>query len=399
MEGVLQGCISTSADLRRRLVSLLTCLITIKHQRICSLSYSLCRSNVLLELLFGEEIGRLGQPGSSRRCIKALILWSEFPQQCWSLLPASTRYTSPLRAVLFTPNSFLKLSTSTMQFTIKFAALAFLAQVAVIAAFPLEQGYDNDLEARGPTKRPSQQECEAACTLAGFQGQAWNQPVQQARPAVRPAPRIKVGKRGPTKRPTQQESQQARPAVRPAPRIKVGKRESEELEARGPTKRPTQQESQQARPAVRPAPRIKAGKRDTEDLEARGPTKRPTQQECEVACTLAGFQGQAWNQCVSQCVAGNYPTPPPSPQNRPVQQARPAVRPAPRVKVGKRDFEDLEARGPTKRPTQQECEAACTLAGFQGQAWNQPVQQAKPAVRPAPRVKVGKRETEGGDEE
>lgn len=50
-------------------------------------------------------------------------------------------------------------------------------------------------------------------------------------------------------------------------------------------------------------------------------------------------------------MAGNYPTPPPSPQNRPVQQARPAVRPAPRIKVGKRDSEDLEARGPTKRPT------------------------------------------------
>ncbi|KAF4604234.1 hypothetical protein EYR38_004656 [Pleurotus pulmonarius] len=87
--------------------------------------------------------------------------------------PTSSRYTSTLRAELFIPTFSLRLLTFTMQFTIKFAALAFLAQVAVIAAFPLyaagapreirqlltniyrEQGYDNDLEARGPTKRPT----------------------------------------------------------------------------------------------------------------------------------------------------------------------------------------------------------------------------------------------------
>ncbi|KAL4260618.1 hypothetical protein AB1N83_009811 [Pleurotus pulmonarius] len=284
-----------------------------------------------------------------------------------------------------------------MQFTFKFAALAFLAQVAVIAAFPLEQGYDNDIEARGPAKRPTQQECE--CVAGNYPTpppSPQNRPVQQARPAVRPAPRIKAGKRdfedlearGPTKRPTQQECE-----------VASGKRELENLEARGPTKRPTQQECecvagnyptpppspqnrpvQQARPAVRPAPRIKAGKRENEDLEARGPTKRPTQQECEVACTLAGFQGQAWNQ--------------------PAQQAKTAVRPAPRIKAGKREAEDLEARGPTKRPTQQECE--CVAGNYPTpppSPQNRPVQQVKPAVRPAPRIKAGKREVEDGDEE
>ncbi|KDQ33021.1 hypothetical protein PLEOSDRAFT_164700 [Pleurotus ostreatus PC15] len=109
--------------------------------------------------------------------------------------------------------------------------------------------------------------------------------------------------------------------------------------------RPAQPARPVGRPAGRPAPKVKAGKRDVDELEARGPTKRPTQQECEVACTLAGLQGAAWNQCVSQCMASNYPTPPPSPHNRPAQPARPAKpagRPAPKVKAGKREVEGAD---------------------------------------------------------
>ncbi|KAL4263247.1 hypothetical protein AB1N83_005332 [Pleurotus pulmonarius] len=250
-----------------------------------------------------------------------------------------------------------------MQFTFKFAVLAFLAQAAVIAAFPLEQGHDSDLEARGPTKRPTQQECEVACTLAGLQGAAWNQCVSQCMASNYPSPPP-----SPQNRPAQQVRPAGKPAARPAPKVKAGKRDVDELEARGPTKRPTQQEcevactlagfqgaawnqpAQQAKPAERPAPKgkapmIKAGKRDVDELEARGPTKRPTQQECEVACTLAGFQGAAWNQCVSQCMASNYPTPPPSPHNRPAQPARPAKpvgRPATKIKAGKREVEGTD---------------------------------------------------------
>jgi len=53
--------------------------------------------------------------------------------------------------------------------------------------------------------------------------------------------------------------------------------------------------------------------RDTQysELEA-----RHTQQECEVACSAVHAWGTpAWTACVQACVANNYPTPPPSPQN------------------------------------------------------------------------------------
>ncbi|KIY51718.1 hypothetical protein FISHEDRAFT_70453 [Fistulina hepatica ATCC 64428] len=44
---------------------------------------------------------------------------------------------------------------------------------------------------------------------------------------------------------------------------------------------------------------------------------RITQQECEVTCGLVHPHGSAaWNQCVRECMAGNYPTPPPSPHNK-----------------------------------------------------------------------------------
>ncbi|KAJ8522622.1 hypothetical protein ONZ45_g824 [Pleurotus djamor] len=341
-----------------------------------------------------------------------------------------------------------------MQLSVKFAFLAFLAHLAFVSASPTPNVENTgELEVRGPRGRPTQQECEVACTLSGFQGAQWQQCVRECMASNYPSPpptpqnrRKPKGKReiedletrGPRGRPTQQECEVActlsgftgaqwqqcvrecmasnYPSPPPTPQNRrkgKGKREDGELEARGPRGRPTQQECEVActlsgftgaqwqqcvrecmasnYPSPPPTPQNRRkgkGKRETEELVARGPRGRPTQQECEVACTLSGFQGAQWQQCVRECMASNYPSPPPTPQNR-------------RKSKGKRDLEDLEARGPRGRPTQQECEVACTLSGFQGAQWQQCVRECMASNYPSPpptpqnrRKSKGKRDLE-----
>ncbi|KAJ8522608.1 hypothetical protein ONZ45_g833 [Pleurotus djamor] len=280
-----------------------------------------------------------------------------------------------------------------MHFSMKFAVLATLAYVALVSASPTRNFEDTgDLEVRGPRGRPTQQECEVACTLSGFVGAQWQQCVRDCMATNYPSPP-----------PSPQNKKKAK-----------GKRESDELVTRGPRGRPTvsparpynslilnlsiqqQQECEVActlsgfvgaqwqqcvrdcmatnYPSPPPSPQNKKkakGKREAEELEARGPRGRPTQQECEVACTLSGFVGAQWQQCVRDCMATNYPSPPPSPQNK-------------KKSKGKRDTEELETRGPRGRPTQQECEVACTLSGFVGAQWQQCVRECMATNYPTP---------------
>ncbi|KAJ8522668.1 hypothetical protein ONZ45_g831 [Pleurotus djamor] len=324
-----------------------------------------------------------------------------------------------------------------MHFSMKFAVLASLAYAALVSASPTPSVEDGGaLEARGPRGRPTQQECEVACTLSGFVGAQWQQCVRECMatnyPSPPPSPQnrkkakgkrdnARLEARGPRGRPTQQECEVActlsgfvgaqwqqcvrdcmatnYPSPPPSPQNKKkakGKREDEQLEARGPRARPTQQECEVActlsgfvgaqwqqcvrdcmatnYPSPPPSPLNKKkakGNREAEELDTRGPRSRPTQQECEVACTLSGFVGAQWQQCVRECMATNYPSPPPSPQNK-------------KKTKGKRGAEELEARGPLGRPTQQECEVACTLSGFVGAQWQQCVRECMATNYPTP---------------
>ncbi|KAJ8522616.1 hypothetical protein ONZ45_g839 [Pleurotus djamor] len=78
-----------------------------------------------------------------------------------------------------------------MRFSIKLALVAFLAQVALTNAIPTsdyDDENDNALQARGPRQRPTQQECEVACTLAGAQGAAWTDCVNRCMASNYPSP-------------------------------------------------------------------------------------------------------------------------------------------------------------------------------------------------------------------
>ncbi|KAJ8518214.1 hypothetical protein ONZ45_g4669 [Pleurotus djamor] len=91
-----------------------------------------------------------------------------------------------------------------MQFSMKFAVFAFLAQVALINAMPADSddGYDNGLVARGPRQRPTQQECEVACTLAGAQGPAWTDCVNRCMASNYPSPPPSPHNRAPKRKGT-----------------------------------------------------------------------------------------------------------------------------------------------------------------------------------------------------
>ncbi|KAJ8518216.1 hypothetical protein ONZ45_g4664 [Pleurotus djamor] len=91
-----------------------------------------------------------------------------------------------------------------MQFSMKFAVFAFLAQVALINAMPVDSddGYDNGLVARGPRQRPTQQECEVACTLAGAQGPAWTDCVNRCMASNDPSPPPSPHNRAPKRKGT-----------------------------------------------------------------------------------------------------------------------------------------------------------------------------------------------------
>ncbi|KAJ8518213.1 hypothetical protein ONZ45_g4668 [Pleurotus djamor] len=91
-----------------------------------------------------------------------------------------------------------------MQFTLKLAVLAFLGQVAVINAMPADfDGDDNSgLMARGPRQRPTQQECEVACTLAGAQGPAWTDCVNRCMASNYPSPPPSPHNRAPKRKGT-----------------------------------------------------------------------------------------------------------------------------------------------------------------------------------------------------
>ncbi|KAF7440226.1 hypothetical protein PC9H_000570 [Pleurotus ostreatus] len=234
-----------------------------------------------------------------------------------------------------------------MQVTLKFAALAFLAQAAVIAAFPL-YGTNGARTRQRPRSLRSHKASYARTTGQHNQRGQWGDlrgdlPQREqlginvsrsAWPATTPRHRLAHT----TDLHNLRGLQSRRGDLRQRARLESGIL----MNSKPAVLQNAPQPAQPARPAW---PKMKAGKRDFDELEARGPIKRPTQQECEVACTLAGHQGAAWNQCVSQCMASNYPTPPPSPHNRPAQPARPAKpagRPAPKVKAGKREVEGAD---------------------------------------------------------
>ncbi|KAJ8518215.1 hypothetical protein ONZ45_g4666 [Pleurotus djamor] len=195
-----------------------------------------------------------------------------------------------------------------MQFSMKFAVLAFLAQVAIISASPPadHSQLDDSLVARATTKLPKQQLCGAPCALKGLHGSAWQRCVEDCIRSNHPSPPPTSPQRQPQPQPLLQQKKPTKPRAK-------GKRAS--------IKRPT-------------------SKRPT--------TKRPTQQECEVTCTLMGLRGAAWQRCVEDCVRSNYPSPPPSPP-QPHPQPLPQQK-KPRIK-GKRTM--------TEFPTQIHCPGGC----------------------------------------